>query len=207
MKNLRTHFSVSLLITLLMAAVPATAEVINFDAQAAGRGGNLTGIPDSPLNVGIANFTGGELLDAEVGLSVDQTGVYASQGIFGSGETNPLTITFVSAVSNVSVFVANGDDVRSYTVTDNLGDSVTKSLASAGGLGGATFSLPGNDITSVQISSANAAAWDFAIDNVTFAPPATAVPEPDSWLLFSGGVLLLIATCSKRRHEPIDFRG
>jgi hypothetical protein len=184
MKNLTTHFSVSLLITLLIAAVPATADVINFDAEAVARAGNLTGIPDSPLNIGIATFTGGELLDAEVGLNVDQTGVYASEGIFGSGETNPVTITFASAVSNVSIFVANGDDVRSYTVTDNVGDSVTESLASAGGLGAATFSLPGAAITSVQISSANAAAWDFAFDNVAFAPAATAAPEPDSLLLF-----------------------
>lgn len=207
MKTLRTHFSVSLLLTLLMAAVPATADVINFNAQAVGRGGNLTGIPDSPLNIGLATFTGGELLHAEIGLNVDQTGVYASEGIFGSGETNPVTITFASPVSGFSVFIANGDDVRSYTVTDNLGDSVTESLASAGGLGAATFFLPSVNITSVKITSANAAAWDFAIDNVTFAPAATVAPEPDSLLLSLGGVLLLIAMCSKRRQEPTSFRG
>jgi hypothetical protein len=67
-----------------------TASVINFNTQAADRGGNLTGIPDSPLPIGMATFSGGELLNAEVGLNVDQTGVYATQGLFGSGETNPL---------------------------------------------------------------------------------------------------------------------
>ena len=178
-------------------ALPAAAAVIHFEAQAANTGGNLTGIPDSPLGIGIATFTGGELRDGEIGLNADQTGVYASEGLFGSGETNPLVITFVSPISDFSVFVANGDDVRSYTVSDNLGDSVTMSLASAGGLGAATFSLSGNGITTVDITSANANAWDFAIDNVIFTA-ATATPEPESLLLLVAGVVLLAAIRRKQ---------
>jgi hypothetical protein len=178
-------------------ALPAAAAVIDFEAQAANTGGNLTGIPDSPLAIGIATFTGGELRDGEIGLNADQTGVYASEGLFGSGETNPLVITFASPVSNFSVFVANGDDVRSYTVSDNLGDSVTMPLASAGGLDAATFSLPGNGLKMVDISSANANAWDFAIDNVTFTP-ATSTPEPESLLLLAAGVGLLAAVCRRQ---------
>lgn len=173
-------------------AVPGIASVIDFDSQAADRGGNLTGVPDSPLTIGAATLTGGELLNAEVGLNADQTGVYASEGLFGSGETNPLTITFETSVNNFSVSVLNGDDVRNYTISDNLGDSITMSLASAGGLGAATFSLPGSALTSVQIASANADGWDFAIDNVTFTPAAS-TPEPRPFLLLACGLVLLAA--------------
>jgi hypothetical protein len=184
-------------------ALPATATAIDFEAQAANTGGNLTGIPDSPLTVGIATFTGGELRDGEIGLNADQTGVYASEGLFGSGETDPLVITFASPVSDFSVFVANGDDMQSYTVSDNLGDSATMLLASAGGLGAATFSLPGNGVTSVDITSANANAWDFAIDNVTFTA-ASSTPEPGSLLLLGTGLVLLAAVRRKRVFEKVD---
>jgi len=190
MRHLLTHFGVFLLLGVVVAAAPATATIINFEAQAASRGGNLTGIPDSPLTIGIATFTGGELLKAEVGLNADQTGVYASQGLFGSGETNPLTIAFASPVTDFSVFIANGDDVRSYTLSDNLGGSVTMSLPSAGGLGAATFSLPGIRLTSVNITSANADAWNFAIDNVTYNV-ASSIPEPESVALMCAGLAVL----------------
>jgi hypothetical protein len=41
----------------------------------------------------------------------------------------------------LGIFVANADGAGSYTVSDNLGDSVTRSLASIGACSGATFSL------------------------------------------------------------------
>jgi hypothetical protein len=191
---------------LLASVAPSTATVINFDTQAVERGGNLTGIPDSPLTIGAATFTGGELLSGEVGLNADQTGVYASEGLFGSGETNPLVITFSSPVNDFSVLVVNGDDVRTYTVSDNVGDSITQSLPSTGavinyggfvqGLGAATFSLSGNGLTTVDISSANADAWDFAIDNVSFTGAAS-IPEPDSVKLLALGLMVVLAACLK----------
>jgi hypothetical protein len=174
----------------LAAAVPARATVIDFEAEAGYRGGNLTGIPDSPLTIDGATFTGGELLSGEVGLNADQTGVYATEGLFGSGETNPLLITFATPVQDFSLFVLNGDDARSYTVSDNLGESLTNSLPSAGGVGGAMFSLPGNRITTVMITSANPDAWDFAIDRVSFNTAAP-TPEPESLLLLGFGFVLL----------------
>jgi hypothetical protein len=182
-------------------ALPAGATVIDFETQAADRGGSLTGIPDSPLTIGIATFTGGELLRGEVGLNADPTGVYASEGLFGSGETNPLVISFAVPVQDVSVFVLNGDDVRSYTVSDNIGDSATNSLASSGGLGAATFSLPGNRLSTLKVTSANSNAWDFAIDNVTFTEAATSTPEPESIFLLGAGFVLLGAICRRRLHN------
>ena len=189
-------------IFLSLLAIHGTASTIDFEAQAVGRGGSLTGIPDSPLTIGTATFTGGELLNAEVGLNADQTGIYASQGLFGSGETNPLTITFAAPVSDLSVLVLNGDDVRNYTVSDNLGDSIATSLPSTGSLGAATFSLPGNGLTSVQITSANTDGWDFAIDNLSFTQ-TVATPEPGSILLLAAGLALLFGLSWRSRpHRP-----
>jgi hypothetical protein len=197
LKHFASAVPVAFVLLTFSAAAPIRATIIDFDAQAANRGGNLTGIPDSPLTIGIATFTGGELLSGEIGLSADQTGVYASEGLFGSGETNPLVIAFAAPVQNFNLLVLNGDDARSYTVADNLGDSITKSLASAGGLGAATFSLPGNGLTTVAITSANTDAWDFAIDSVSFTAGPT-VPEPKSLLLLGGGLLLLGGTRRKQ---------
>src|SRR5262252_4557395 len=111
---------------LMLAATPASASVIDFEPQAANRGGSLTGIPDSPLTIGIATFAGGELRGGLINLPADETGVYASEGLFGSGETNPLVIVFATPVSDFSVRVANGDaQNQAYTVSDDLGDSVS----------------------------------------------------------------------------------
>ena len=114
-----------------------------------------------------------------INLPADETGVYASEGLFGSGETNPLVITFATPVSDFSVLVANGDaQNQTYTVSDDRGDSASVTLALSGSLNNAakTVALSGSDITTVSITSANVSFWNFAIDNVTFS----AVPEPMS---------------------------
>ena len=177
---------------LLLAAAPGFASVVDFEAQAANHGGNLTGIPDSPLTIGTATFTGGELRDGLINFPADETGVYASEGLFGSGETNPLVIAFATPVDNFSVLVANGDSQnQTYTVSDNLGDSATFMLPLSGSLSNSarTVSLPGNGITSVLITSANTDSWNFAIDDVSFS----AVPEPASGLLLAMGLVGLLA--------------
>jgi hypothetical protein len=175
----------SILALVVLAAAPIFATTVDFEAEAANAGGFLTGIPDSPLTIGLATFTGGELRSAEVGLPADQSGVYATQGVFGSGETNPLVVQFAAPVSGFSVFVANGDSTATYTVTDDAGDSISASLPSAGAAGSKVFSLPSNGISIVDISSSNADGWNFAIDNVVF----TAAPEPGPALLLAAGLL------------------
>jgi hypothetical protein len=189
-----------LTLTLLVAAsLPATT--IDFEAEAANAGGFLTGIPDSPLPVGLATFTGGELRSAEIGLAADQSGLYATQGVFGAGETNPLSIQFSVPVAGFSVYVANGDNTATYTVSDDLGDSISASLPSAGAGGARIFSLPGVGIRAVDISSSNADGWNFAIDNVAFV----ATPEPGPLALLLLGFLLVgcFARRSVRPEETI----
>ena len=192
-------------------AVPSLATVIDFEAQASNRGGNLTGIPDSPLTVGPATFTGGELLRGQIGLSPDTTGVYATQGLFGSGETNPLVIAFASPILDFSLLLLNDDNAGSYTVADDVGDSVTdKPLASTSDGGAILFALAGSGLTKVTITSANADAWGFSLDDVTFTSvPPTPVPEPKYVFLLGSG-LLMVAVLRRRtgrRHQALRIKG
>jgi hypothetical protein len=183
---------------LALTSAPASATVIDFEAQAANRGSNLAGIPDSPLTIGIATFTGGELRNGLINLPADETGVYASEGLFGAGETNPLVITFATPVNSFSVFLANGDaQNQSYTLSDDVGDNTTLTLALPGSLSNAarTVALPGSGIQSVSIASANTNFWNFAIDNVTFS----AAPEPMPVFLISGGLGAALWWRRKRR--------
>jgi hypothetical protein len=176
-------------ILILLVAVTASlpAGTIDFEAEASNASGFLTGLPDSPLSIGSATFSGGELRRGEIGLISDQSGVYATQGVFGFGETNPLTILFSAPVSGFSVNVLNGDNTATYTISNDLGDSISASLPSAGAGGAKIFSLPGVGIRRVDISSSNADGWNFAIDDVI----SVAAPEPGPQLLLALGSLLL----------------
>jgi hypothetical protein len=183
----------------IVGVLPASADVIDFETQAASAGNFITAA-DPALTIGPATFTGGQLLQSELGLPADQTGVYAT-AVFGIGEINPLTIDFSIPVNGFSVVVANGGAAQNYTVTSNVGDVVTKSLPVAGAGGAATFALSGTDISTVSIAASTpgiSAGWNFAVDNVTFTP----APEPGSgWLLLVvwAGVALRIP----KRRDPV----
>ena len=184
--------SMSLCAIALCCTFAAHADVVNFDAQAAGAPDVFTGVVNSPLTIGSATFTGGELLINETG-SVDETGVYATASV-GGGYTDPLNITFSSPVSGFSIVVTN-NIADTFTVADNLGDSSSAFLVLDSEH---TFSLSGSGISSVTISSANQSDWDFAIDNVTFAP-AAATPEPSSLALLGTGLAALVRFGRRRR--------
>ena len=194
---MRIQWIVAACAVAMMAASLANASTIDFETQAAASGSTFTGTP-SEVNIGIASFSGGELLNNVAGLGADATGVYASEGIFGS-EDNPIEITFSAPVSAFSILLVNADNTQNYTVSDNLGDSVTKSVASAGALGTATFTLAGAGLTTVDITSANAFSWSFAIDNVAFTPVAT--PEPRVIWLLAACVLICIVVRQRRAHS------
>jgi PEP-CTERM motif len=194
---MRTWLTCSVVLLLLFALSDraAKADIIDFEAQGAGRGGLFTGIPDSPLVIGIATFTGGELLNMETFSPADETAVYATTDNLGSGYTNPLVITFSQPVSNFTILVVNGQPPQDYTVADNLGASQTINLMFTGA---ATFMLPGSGITSVTITAPDfPTVWDFSIDNVTFST-STPSPEPASLLLFGTGLAVLMRKLRKR---------
>jgi len=187
-----------ILILLLAGAASLAAGTIDFEAEAANAGGFLTGIPDSPLAIGVAMFTGGELRRGEIGLIADQSGLYATQGVFGFGETNPLTILFAVPVSGFSVNVLNGENTATYTITDDVGDSISASLPPAGSGGAKIFSLPGVGIRRVDISSSNSDGWNFAIDDMI----SVAAPEPGPQLLLALGLLLLGLVAKRKLAGP-----
>ncbi len=179
----------------------AKAGFIDFESQAAGRGGNFTGAVDSPLVIGIATFKGGELLNNESS-SIDLTGVYATiaPNLVSGAYTNPLTINFSTPVSGFSILVTN-NFADSFTVADNLGGSSTLILPNNALQ---TFTLLDLGITSVTISAANHTTFDFAIDNVAFTSTDVApVPEPATVIFGATAAVFGLAYAMLRKRKSL----
>src|SRR4051794_34789209 len=112
----------------LAAAVSATAATTTIDFESMTGPSQFCPPPASPLTIGAATFAGGAILTAVEGLPADQSTVYGTTPC--AGYLCPLTITFSSPVDGFSVDVVNGAlEPVSYTVTDNLGETVTKTIA------------------------------------------------------------------------------
>jgi hypothetical protein len=164
----------------------------------------------SPLTIGIATFTGGTLLDTTANLPADQTTVYGTASFCSStGYANTIGIAFSRPVTNLSMLVLNGlTSTISYTVEDDLGNTVTKSLVANFSSGADTFTLPDPGVTSVTIAPTTASAlWDFFIDNVSFVafPATTAECKNGGWEAFGvfknqGDCVSWVATQGK--NEP-----
>lgn len=190
----------------LAAAGSARADVITFEAQGTSAPGWYTGALNSPLSIttasDTASFSGGQLLNGEVfGMLADPTVVYATGNgpLIPSGYSDPITITFASAVNGVSLDVTNELSFNhTYIVTDNFGNSQSQQIVLNSTQ---LFTLADKGITSVTISSLPTTSnWAFAIDNVTFNGSSAGVPEPSTltMLLISlGGIAAVVAR--KRR--------
>jgi hypothetical protein len=178
---------------LAVAAGSAKADLIDFEAQGASAPSVFNGTLNSPLVIGIATFTGGQLLNDAAGAG-DGTAVYGSTNLVSGGYTNPLTITFSTAVSSFSIDVTNGL-ADSYTVADNKGGS--RMLAVPFNTT-QLFTLTDSGITSITIESATKSFWDFAIDNVQFTRAVASVPEPSSLLLVAS-ICGAFATLARRK--------
>lgn len=195
-RHLLTHFA----LTLLATAALSTATTIDFEAQGASAPAGFNTTLNSPLTIGIATITGGKLLKNEAGFpagdsNIDKSAVYAT--VYGlAGYTDPLVVTFSQPVSNVSLLIAN-ETPDTYSLADNLGNTVSGGNGIVCDASGAcpsfVLTLSDNAVTKLTISTLATVGWDFAIDNISFTPSASATPEPAGlWLAGFGLTGLLI---------------
>ena len=155
------------MIFLFLGAVPAFAQgATTIDFEQFSGPSVFTGV-QPPLTIGVATFSGGQILRGTTFLPADRNSVYGT-AFFCPGCQPAITINFSQPVSNFSMLVLNGQTFTvTYTVSDNAGGMQTISLPANFLSGAGTLSLPTSGIHSVNLTS-NAGQWDFFVDNVTF---------------------------------------
>lgn len=211
-----TRLSILAAIAAVFTTASAHATAINFESLPAGPStfGAASPSPQTlDISVGGGNsatFNGGVILTNEQVAPGDSTNVYAtaSSDNSGKGLSNPLTFTFSSAVQNLTLAVVNAEH-GNYEVFDNAGDSETFTIGADNG--SATPAALAHDATIFSIeffgdstTHTLADSWDFAIDNITFGPTATTVPEPSTWaLLISGVILVGFASRQRKRGKRL----
>jgi hypothetical protein len=169
--------------------------------------------PHPPLTVGIATFSGGQILRETSALPGDQSSVYGTAPDCRDCQST-LTITFARPVKDFSALVLNGlTEVVSYTVLSDTGETQTKILPPNFESGADTSSLTAVGITSVAIrpSEPDSAIWDFFIDDVRFTeatPTSKEQCKDGGWKTFGvfknqGDCVSFVATGGKNppRHE------
>ena len=184
----------------LALSLPAHADtfLVDFESQAVGAPSSTDfgTLPVVPVTVGDLTVDGGSLFLHEAG-GTDQTGIYVLIA-FQNLTSPPVTLTFAHPVTSFSVLVANGD-AAPYTLTDNLGDSVTASLVSNQMQ---TFSLNGAGITSAAVTAYDTNGFaDFAVDNIRYTEAPLITPEPASSLLLATGLLGLWSLLPRKAME------
>jgi hypothetical protein len=126
----------------------------------------FTGV-QPPLSVGVATFSGGQVLNATSFLPANPTKVYGT-AFFCAGCLPTITIDFAQGISNFSAFVMNGQVFAvTYTVQDDQGGMQTLTLFPNFSSGAGTFTLPSTNIRRVTIRG-SASDWDFFVDNLRF---------------------------------------
>jgi len=178
----------------VLASVSAHATIINFDDQGL-TGPSVFGAGPQQVVVtagGVtATFDGGIIMTGTTNLPADETSVYGSAD-FGSGLTNPITISFSQSITNFFVDVLNGltTDVT-YQLSDNMGNSSTFTLAPNldGGKTTIGFAATGTLVTLLALSGTQ---WDFFVDNIGFnqdlPPDVGSVPLPAGLPLLASGL-------------------
>jgi hypothetical protein len=178
MRRTRLAFALTVagaLLAFAVGAARAAPTTIDFEAMT---GPSFFDTVDPPVTIGVATFSGGEVMTAVSNLPANQTTVYGTAS-FCAGCAPSISITFSRPVSNVSMQVLNGEATMvSYTVGTDRGGNETKSLVPNFQSGAAMFSLPDSGVTSVTISrTIPADFWDFFVDNVSFTAFPTSKDE------------------------------
>jgi hypothetical protein len=177
----------------LLTAGSAKADLVDFESHP---GPHDFTSAEPPLTFGLATFALGQTLTAQEFLPADQTTVYGvAFPVLCSGCSDTIKVTFSTPVNGFSALVLNGDPFPvTYTVADNVGDSVSVRLSEDFNSGAARVRLGGSGITSVLISGNAGSEWDFSIDNVTYN-----VPDPSTYGLVEAGVVCAALWIRRRR--------
>ena len=189
----------------------ARADVVDFQDQVGPS--NFNQVVTSPqtlvYNFGSlsATFTGGVILTNTSNLPANQTSLYGAAD-FGTGLSNPLTITFSSAVTNVFFDLYNGLTTNiDYLISDNASHSATFNLAPnlSSGTTLVGFAATGTVIT-IASTTPPTSTFDFFIDNIHFneaLPPTLAVPEPEIYAMLATGLGLMGWVGRRRKQSAV----
>ena len=124
-----TAFALSLMFA---CAVPSAAQAqapTTIDFEQFSGPPIFTPDPHPPLTVGIATFSGGQILRNTVGLPINASSVYGT--VTGCGNCqSTIAIAFARPIKDFSVLVMNGEGAEvSYTAVSSTGETQTKTLA------------------------------------------------------------------------------
>ncbi len=175
------------------------ASIIDFEDQPPGPSTFGAAGPEQTLVYTIgsltAEFTGGVILTGETNQTTDVSNVYATASFGDASLTNPLVINFSQPIHNFQIDILNAI-AGSYTMADNVGDSVNFNLATTGGsIQTEGFAAAGTQVTIAFNGPAfdSNTQFDFAIDNVLFNQPLTTTPEPSAIPLLGAAIVAIIA--------------
>jgi len=203
-----TKCGIAVLVSAVGLALPAFADVIDFESQPAGPSfyDEASPIPQTIVTDN-TTITGGVILTNTAFLPADQTSVYGTTS-FVSGMTNPIVLTNTDGFNNFFFDLLNGlTTPTSFEVADNEGHSrIFTGVASNTDDGEVLvgFASTGTQVTISDISGGD---WDFFIDNIHFdeaLPPSLGgSPAPDGAStagLLAAGVAGLAALAAYRRR-------
>jgi len=207
--TISTKIGIAALVSAVGLALPAFADVIDFESQPAGPSFYIEASP-SPQTIVTDNttFTGGVILTNTAALPADETTVYGTTDFVSGGMSNPIIVSNPDGFNNFFFDLLNGlNTPTSFEVADNAGhsqifDNIASNLDGGEVLVG--FASTGTQVTISDISGGN---WDFFVDNIHFnepLPPSLGGNVPDGAStagLLAAGVAGLAALSYRRRAK------